>query len=75
MGYDAAHTDQTQILSDANNDRQNAAKQAAVERIGQDLETVGQGIAEITDAPAAAQADNARTFQKLHRRWRRSSSR
>jgi hypothetical protein len=58
MGYDAAHTDQSQILSNANNDRQNAAKQAAVERIGQDLETVGQGIAEITDAPATAQADN-----------------
>jgi hypothetical protein len=58
MGYDASHADQTQILSDANNDRQNAKKQAAVERIGQDLETVGQGIAEITDAPTSAQADN-----------------
>jgi hypothetical protein len=58
-GYDAAHGDQAQVLSGANNDRQNAAKQAAVEKIGEDLETVGQGIAEITDAPDAAQADNA----------------
>jgi hypothetical protein len=59
MGYDAAHSDQTQVLSNANNDRQNVSKQAAVKQIGQDLEVLGQGIAEITDAPAAAQADNA----------------
>ena len=58
MGYDASHGNQTQILSDANNDRHNAAKQAGVERIGQDLETVGEGLAEITDTPTALQAAN-----------------
>jgi len=58
MGYDGAHGDQAQVLNDANNDRHNAGKQAAVEKIGQDLQVVGQGIAEITDAPSAAQADN-----------------
>lgn len=58
-GYDAAHRDETQVLSDANNDRQNAAKQAAVEKIGQGLETVGEGMAEISDIPPAATADNA----------------
>ena len=58
-GYDASHTGQAQTLSDANNDRQNPGKQAAVEKIGQDLETIGQGLAEITDTPATAAADNS----------------
>ncbi len=57
-GYDARHGNQTQVLTDANNDRQNAAKQAAVVRIGQDLELVGSGIADISDAPSLAQPDN-----------------
>jgi hypothetical protein len=57
-GYDAAHHGQAQVLSDAQNDRQNATKAAAVENIGQDLETVGQGLAELSDVPAAAAADN-----------------
>ncbi len=57
-GYDAQNSDQDQVLSDANNDRQSATKAAAVERIGTSLETVGQGIAETTGVPASAVADN-----------------
>ena len=57
-GYDAAHGDQAQILDNADKDRQNSVKQAAVARIGQDLETIGQGLAETTDVPAEAAADN-----------------
>jgi hypothetical protein len=58
-GYDAANSNQDTILSDANNDRQNATKAAAVERIGMSLETVGSGMAETTGVPASATSDNA----------------
>ena len=57
-GYDAENSNQSQVLSDASNDRHNATKDAAVEAIGQDLETIGQGIAQTTGVPAVAQGEN-----------------
>ncbi|HVM73676.1 MAG TPA: hypothetical protein VMU13_02230 [Candidatus Paceibacterota bacterium] len=57
QGYDAAHSNQSQVLDDADKDRQNVTKQTAVEKIGTDLQFIGQSIAEITDVPDAAQAD------------------
>jgi hypothetical protein len=53
-GYDAANSNQTQILSDANNDRQNTTKAAGVIRIGMSLQTIGQGIAQTTAVPDSA---------------------
>jgi hypothetical protein len=57
-GYDAENSNQSQVLSDATNDRHNATKAAAVEAIGQDLETIGEGIGETTGVPAVAQGAN-----------------
>ena len=58
-GYDAANSNQVQILSDANNDRQNATKAAGVVHIGMSLQTVGAGIAQTTDVPPSAASANA----------------
>ncbi len=58
-GYDGAHTNQTQIISDAINDRHSTTKAAAVAQIGTDLEVVGQGIASVSDTPSDASAQNA----------------
>ena len=57
-GYDAAHSNQTQVLTDSYNDRQNPTKEKGVERIGHDLETIGTGIAETTGIPASAALAN-----------------
>jgi hypothetical protein len=57
-GYDAAHHGQVEVMKDAMSDRLNVGKQQALARIGTDLETVGQGIASLSDIPSAAMAFN-----------------
>lgn len=58
MDYDATHQDQAAILNASIKDRQNAAKSAAIAKIGSDLEQVGQKIAQINDIPESVSARN-----------------
>jgi len=58
QGYNNTHQDQVQIMKNALNDRQNTSKAQAVASIGIDMETVGEGITEISDAPSEALFQN-----------------
>ena len=57
--YDTGHQDQVQVFKDALASRNDHSKEAALERIGEDLETTGAEIAQVGDVPSTATSNNA----------------
>ncbi|MDB5187891.1 MAG: hypothetical protein JWO50_411 [Candidatus Kaiserbacteria bacterium] len=51
QGYEATHQSVVQIITGAVNDRQDSAKEAAVEKIGRDMIELGNNIASVDTAP------------------------